>query len=104
MLPAGQSVQQPIMESMVAEGENTAAGSSKKAATKLSPQPFFRAKDPGSHTCGLRRKHRLSSSPDLRICSPVQPSQLTPMTDFRHVQDLHAYSGGTVRDSHPIIC
>ena len=25
------------------------------------------------------------------------------MTDFRQVWRLHAYSGGTVRDSHPVI-
>ena len=26
------------------------------------------------------------------------------MTGFRHVRRLHAYSGGTVRDLHPIPC
>ena len=26
-----------------------------------------------------------------------------PVTDFRHVRGLGAYSGGTVRDSHPIV-
>ena len=25
------------------------------------------------------------------------------MTDFRQVWRLHAYSGGTVRDSHPVL-
>ena len=25
------------------------------------------------------------------------------MTGFRQMQNLHAYSGGTVRDSHPVI-
>ena len=25
------------------------------------------------------------------------------MTDFRQVWCLHAYSGGTVRDSHPVL-
>ena len=25
------------------------------------------------------------------------------MTGFRLMQNLHAYSGGTVRDSHPVI-
>ena len=26
------------------------------------------------------------------------------MTGFRLAQNLHAYSGGTVRDFHPVIC
>ena len=25
------------------------------------------------------------------------------MTGFRQIENLHAYSGGTVRDSHPVI-
>ena len=25
------------------------------------------------------------------------------MTDFRQMHSLHAYSGGTVRDSHPVL-
>ena len=45
----------------------------------------------------------LSSSSDLRILSSTQPSQVSPMTDFRQVWCLHAYSGGTVRDSHPVL-
>ena len=45
----------------------------------------------------------LSSSSGLRILSSTQPSQVSPMTDFRQVWRLHAYSGGTVRDSHPVI-
>ena len=45
----------------------------------------------------------LSSSPDLRIVSCTKPSQVAPMTDFRQMHSLHAYSGGTVRDSHPVI-
>ena len=44
----------------------------------------------------------LSSSSDSRILSSTQPSQVSPMTDFRQVWHLHAYSGGTVRDSHPV--
>ena len=44
----------------------------------------------------------LSSSSDLRILSSTRPSQVSPMTDFRQVWRLHAYSGGTVRDSHPV--
>ena len=43
-----------------------------------------------------------SSSPDLRIVSSVQPSRISPMTGFRLAQNLHAYSGGTVRDLHPV--
>jgi len=45
----------------------------------------------------------LSSSPDLRITSCTKPSRVAPMTDFRQMHILHAYSGGTVRDSHPVI-
>ena len=45
----------------------------------------------------------LSSSPDLRLISSAWPSQISPMTGFRQMQNLHAYSGGTVRDSHPVI-
>ena len=45
----------------------------------------------------------LSSSPDLRIHGSATPSQKTPMTGFRLVQNLHAYSGGTVRELHTII-
>ena len=44
----------------------------------------------------------LSSSPDLRIVSLVSPSRVAPMTGFRLTQDLHAYSGGTVRELHPV--
>ena len=44
----------------------------------------------------------LSSSSDLRILSSTRPSRVSPMTDFRQVWCLHAYSGGTVRDSHPV--
>ena len=44
----------------------------------------------------------LSSSPDLRLNSSAWPSQITPMTGFHQMQNLHAYSGGTVRDSHPV--
>ena len=44
----------------------------------------------------------LSSSPDLRLNSSAWPSQISPMTGFRQMQNLHAYSGGTVRDSHPV--
>ena len=40
----------------------------------------------------------------LTCVSPILYSLLrtNPMTDFRQVWCLHAYSGGTVRDSHPV--
>ena len=44
-----------------------------------------------------------SRSPDLRIISPRTAfSGKFPMTDFRHMRGLHAYSGGTVPESHRI--
>ncbi len=47
--------------------------------------------------------HAQSRSPDLRLADPSRPSQeKLPMTDFRHVTGLRAYSGGTVPDSHRI--
>ena len=54
----------------------------------------------GRSRCG---SHRLSSSPDLRIIGFAWPSQVSPMTDFRLMQSLHAYSGGTVRELHTIL-
>ena len=66
-------------------------------------QPFFRNKKPQApYLQTLVFLPHLSSSSDLRILSPTQPSQVSPMTDFRQVWCLHAYSGGTVRDSHPV--
>ena len=66
-------------------------------------QPFFRNKKPQvPYLQTLVFLPHLSSSSDLRILSSTQPSQVSPMTDFRQVWRLHAYSGGTVRDSHPV--
>ena len=66
-------------------------------------QPFFRNKKPQApYLQTLVFLPHLSSSSDLRILSSTQPSQVSPMTDFRQVWCLHAYSGGTVRDSHPV--
>ena len=67
------------------------------------PQPFFRnKKSQVPYLQTLVFLPRLSSSSDLRILSSTRPSQVSPMTDFRQVWRLHAYSGGTVRDSHPV--
>lgn len=44
----------------------------------------------------------LSRSPDLRIISACTSLLSFPMTDFRPCRHLHAYSGGTVPDSHRI--
>ena len=67
-------------------------------------QPFFRNKKPQvPYLQTLVFLPHLSSSSDLRILSSTQPSQVSPMTDFRLVLILHAHSGGTVRDSHPIL-
>ena len=78
----------------------------KKTAATLqteSLQPFFRNKKPQvPYLQTLVFLPHLSSSSDLRILSSTQPSQVSPMTDFRQVWRLHAYSGGTVRDSHPV--
>lgn len=43
-----------------------------------------------------------SRYPDLRFISTIRPSQKSPMAGFRRVWCLRAYSGGTVRDFHPI--
>ena len=68
-----------------------------------SPQPYSCNTRHPFRTCRTRCYRRLSRSPDLRINSSVGPSQLTPMTGFRLPQCLHAYSGGTVRDLHPVV-
>ena len=66
-------------------------------------QPFFRnKKSQVPYLQTLVFLPHLSSSYDLRILSSTRPSQVSPMTDFRQVWCLHAYSGGTVRDSHPV--
>ena len=63
---------------------------------------FSATKNHRFRTCRPLCFPHLSSSSDLRILSSTQPSQVSPMTDFRQVWCLHAYSGGTVRDSHPV--
>ena len=81
-------------------------GHSKKAAATLhraAAAVFPQQKITGSVLADPRVLPHLSSSSDLRILSSTQPSQVSPMTDFRQVWRLHAYSGGTVRDSHPVI-
>ena len=78
--------------------------------TKKLQQPAFRVaaavfpqqKITGSVLADPSVFPHLSSSPDLRIVSSMRPSQISPMTGFRLAQNLHAYSGGTVRDSHPV--
>ena len=81
-----------------------AGGITKNAAAHFGLlQPFFRNKKPQNpYLQILVFLPHLSSSSDLRILSSTQPSQISPMTDFRQVWCLHAYSGGTVRDSHPV--
>ena len=66
---------------------------------------FLRQKPPDARTCGVRRSNRFSRYPDLRIRSPPRSSRRgkpQPMTGFRLPGGLHAYSGGTVREFHPI--
>jgi len=78
---------------------------SKKAAATLqraAAAVFPQQKTTGSVLADPCVLPHLSSSSDLRILSSTQPSQVFPMTDFRQVWCLHAYSGGTVRDSHPV--
>ena len=80
-------------------------GHSKKAAATLhraAAAVFPQQKTTGSVLADPSVLPHLSSSSDLRILSSTQPSQVSPMTDFRQVWRLHAYSGGTVRDSHPV--
>ena len=77
--------------------KNTAATLQRAAAAV-----FLQQKTTGSVLADPSVFPHLSSSPDLRIISSAQPSQVSPMTDFRQMQNLHAYSGGTVRDSHPV--
>ena len=81
----------------------TATAKKLQQPKKESLQPFFRNKKPQvPYLQTLVFLPHLSSSSDLRILSATQPSQVSPMTDFRPVWRLHAYSGGTVRDSHPV--
>ena len=65
-------------------------------------QPFSATKNHRTRTCRLLCQLHSSRSPDLRIVSSVRPSRVCPMTGFRLAHSLHAYSGGTVRDLHPV--
>ena len=77
------------------------AATIKKAAASIKMlQPYFCKQ---KHHALLTRKNvsdaYLSRSPDLRILScRTAFSGSLPMTDFRLVRRLHAYSGGTVPD------
>ena len=69
------------------------------------PQPFFRAQSTPTGPIARGRAFyvNLSRSPDLRILSQHTAfSGNFPMTDFRLVCGLRAYSGGTVPDFHRI--
>ena len=69
------------------------------------PQPYFRAQSTptGPIARGRAVYVNLSRSPDLRILSHHTAfSGIIPMTDFRLVCGLRAYSGGTVPDFHRI--
>ena len=81
------------------------AATIKKAAASIKMlQPYFCKQ---KHHALLTRKNvsdsHLSRSPDLRILScRTAFSGSLPMTDFRLVRRLHAYSGGTVPDFNRI--
>ena len=84
-------------------GISPCGGHNKKTAAPIRMlQPFFRNKNYQKPYLQLWYDSLLSSSPDLRIFSSVRPSRISPMTGFRLAQSLHAYSGGTVRDFHPV--
>jgi len=85
-------------------GVTCADGHSKKAAAapRAAAAVFPQQKNTDSVLADPCAFPHLSSSPDLRLSSSVRPSQIAPMTGFRLAQNLHAYSGGTVRDFHPV--
>ena len=88
------------------KGESTRRRSQQKSCSnptnRVAAAVFPQQKTTGSVLADPSVLPHLSSSSDLRILSSTQPSQVSPMTDFRQVWCLHAYSGGTVRDSHPV--
>ncbi len=86
-------------------GTPPAAGSDEKLRHPKSGcrSRFPATKTTTARTCRRGEGHRLSSSPDWRFTGTAQPSQVSPMTDFRPMQSLRVYSGGTVRDLHTII-
>ena len=94
------------VQAISAEGESTHKRPQQKSCSNPCQgrcSRFFRNKKPQApYLQTLVFLPHLSSSSDLRIISSTQPSQISPMTDFRQVWCLHAYSGGTVRDSHPV--
>ena len=85
------------------EGESTAAGKQKSCSNYNVAAAVFLHQNNHCPVLAGPWKHCLSSSPDLRIISKPQPSQINPMAVFRLGASLHAYSGGTVRESHPIL-
>lgn len=91
-------------------GGKALAKPSMKGKTKLrrskpiAAAVFLRNNATASPSSRSGGKVRLSRSPDLRISSRRTAfSSKCSMTDFRHVRGLHAYSGGTVPESHRII-
>ena len=95
--PSGQSVQ---------KGESTRRRSQQKSCSnptnRVAAAVFPQQKSTGSVLADPRVFPHLSRSPDLWIISIVRPSQISPMTGFRLAQHLPTYSGGTVRESHPV--
>ena len=83
---------------LVCEKAKSCSNPTNRVAAAVFPQQ----KTTGSVLADPRVFPHLSSSPDLRINSSAWPSQVAPMTGFRLMQNLHAYSGGTVRESHPV--
>ena len=80
-----------------------ACGKQKAAApNKDRCSRFSATKNHRFRTCRPQCSPHLSSSPDLRIIKHTQPSQVSPMTDFRQMCALRDYSGGTARDLHPV--
>ena len=71
----------------ITQGEGRAAGHSKKrGAPKRNAAPISATISTESVQADSVENKHLSSSPDLRITSSVQPSQVSPMTGFRLAQ------------------
>ena len=88
------------------KGESTRRRSQQKSCSnptnRVAAAVFPQQKSTGSVLADPRVFPHLSRSPDLWIISIVRPSQISPMTGFRLAQHLPTYSGGTVRESHPV--
>ena len=88
------------------KGESTRRRSQQKSCSnptnRVAAAVFPQQKSTGSVLADPRVFPHLSRSPDLWIISIVRPSQIYPMTGFRLAQHLPTYSGGTVRESHPV--